>query len=57
VNSLVFEAVLESVTSFDEKSFEVMLNLKGKKVKATIFSYERTKDQDESRQYVRLHLS
>lgn len=57
MNSLVFEAVLESVTSFDEKSFEVMLNLKGKKVKATIFSYERTKDQDESRQYVRLHLS
>jgi selenocysteine-specific elongation factor len=57
VNTSFFDAVLDSLLPLDDKSFEVMLHLKGDKIRATVFPYQKAKDQSDSNPYVRLYLS
>jgi len=52
-----FDAVLEAAPPPKAPSLDVILHLKGEKIQATVYPYERVDDQDDQPLYVRVHLS
>ena len=57
MSTSIFDAALEMSSPFDKKSLEVMVHLKGQKIRATMYFYETMGGGDNEQLYVRVHLS